>query len=178
MRARSFSVLLLRNLLYKLCIKKKISPRWINDLHSRFIVWANMKYFSFLIWFRLSSEHTSFLYMFKCFVSVSVLFGSQFVYFPQHKCILFLGAAWPHGYSQSGKKTTQSLWVRAQERVCAFKWTMKIRFLRFNVSVLCRIPFERSRISTRYYQHIVIFIQNLDINWHFMSEDANCLGHT
>lgn len=101
------------NLLYKLLYKIRRSPRWINDLHSRFIVWANMKYFSFLIWFRLCTVHSS-LYMFK------YLFACQFVFFPPYR-ILFLG--WLHNRKKERKIQTQiqteplRLWTHQRVRL-------------------------------------------------------------
>lgn len=58
-----------KSFLYKFRIRKRRSPRWINDLHSRFIVWAKMKYFSFLICFRLVCAQSTGLYT---YLSVSV----------------------------------------------------------------------------------------------------------
>lgn len=170
-------------LLYKLLYKIRRSPRWINDLHSRFIVWANMKYFSFLIWFRLCTVHSS-LYMFKCLFANSCSFHRSAYCFWDGYMTKKKEEKNKHRYKLNlydCKRTRES------KIVCVFKWTMKIRFLRFTVSVLCRMLDQSSRnfdslhpthrhfhTNTRY--KLAFYVRRCELPWPYIWGDIDVYG--
>lgn len=171
--------LLLHNLLYKLCIKERRSPRWINDLHSRFIVRAKMKYFFLLPRFNMFQVERSPL-VFSTYLSVLDLFAS-----PQIQCcvcgapvlhstrsplarilfllLLLLSVWWWCGVAiWDGETSRNLLWL--PERVgYVFKWSMKMPFLRFHYKCFaaCWSKWNVGSFCCKY--NIVISVRNADM---------------